>query len=543
MMYKETIFILLLLCPLVNAQKLYVQDSSTTSSTDANDGTSWANSVASVTRAIALHSAGDTVLFGAGLWTGGVKMNFAAGTFADRSVIACSSFVESTDAAKLSGKHLARFKGGDSLSGWVQDAGDVYTLTGNGTSYITFIQDDTVLEAAASSSVTEGEWFYDSGPDKIYVHVHGGGDPDNTALWGVEVDKFLVGVYGDKGGMSNGDYMTWWGLDMGHTNSDVFVFHNGGGSPADSVFIEHCYLHHNTGKQGSNHSIIETENFDNIEPSHLRIRACSLTYSFPFDDNYTTLGSGTNGGGISIYSMDSLTIDSNYFGGYLGKYAIWIKNDVSATGDIHDITIAFNTFEPTNASRAILMTFEHIKGMEIYGNTFKMGTNAFKAFEFHRSSSHTGDGNYIIRNNTFYGNGRFYSGNGTSEGSEIGWTNGHVIKYNLFVGATDSTKITDSIFTTPSSITIDNNQYYQSTALVLQAGGSIRTQSYWQTTLLWDVNSTFDDNPLLADPDNGDFTPSSATAMNVTHNGKTWTQYGAIQAAGAARTRVKGVKP
>lgn len=84
-----------------------------------------------------------------------------------------SEFISAQASEKVT---LAQVEANAPLREWTLQSGDIYTKV---VSYfvIGMYQGDTALSEAASSSVTEGEWYYDTATSTIYIHVTGGGDP------------------------------------------------------------------------------------------------------------------------------------------------------------------------------------------------------------------------------------------------------------------------------------------------------------------------------------------------------------------------------
>lgn len=530
------LLILVGLCDVGNATTWYVKSDAS----GANDGTSWTDAWEHLDFTSSI-TAGDTV--------------FINGTFKQQGIDPIQGGGAGTHTFYVSGNGTddtwtrgdANIWGGDTLTGWSDQGGGVYrassshiTLAVQGVSGGSVSVDDTLILSNEGTTTTPGSMEFGESGGFIYVQVEGGTDPTGLIMgaWG---DTTILN-YPVSGGDFDG-WHTYYGLKFKYARSLVEIR---GTRNTDSVLFERCDMRCFSGgiENVAIFMIKAAETTDTAKfPFHWRVRACTLAYVAEQHAD----GISGHGYGLHIYSHMRWTIDSNYFRGYFGERGqsnaapISFKGQGSIANDNvkYGTVVAFNNIHPKiasegrGASRGITM-WNGQREFRIYGNLIR---DCDRAFEYTREGTPS-DGP-IQNDNHWYNNTVIDCGRSSSSSVVDGRVSGdkNFVKYNVFAFVD-----TFSMMTEPEDTVymMDSNLYYSVTAPGSpfnywdKGGPNIwYTIAEWKSTYGWEDNSSFGVDPGFSDTTDhteaGYARPSASGEMNFYHNGKTWTDFGAVQ--------------
>ncbi len=496
---------------------------------DVSDGLSWGNAWATISKLNSDMAAGDTVFFGTGIYRD-TTLIMVGGTYSDRTVYACSSFV---DTNSLGEYHFAKLYGSSAVTGWTQiGATNVYVTPWSGSTGadLAVFQDDYTLWLQSDSANVNAAGEYYASAGNLIAWVNGGDDPDNYNI--EAADRNIVLTHSQ-------DYVTFYGLEFKNAHTRIFTNNVGAYSDLayDSVFINHCKLSNVKGYGGVNPALINT-NSNPVHGKFDRVVACSLSNVWATSSDAQTEWN-THGTGIVYYSMSDFTVDSNTFYGYFSLAGFYVKND-NGYPDSNSV-IAYNTFENTSGSGLLL--YRGLINYQVYGNIFKNNTTGISKWFSPTASDST-----LIYNNTFYNCGTAFNHNPSDVSTGYVYDSGCEFKYNLIYDS-DSTYLRLSQADTVATFDVfilDSNMYYSeigdySFSLgtygvdlsdFAELNGNARV--YFDTTgwrgLGEDIRSTFEINPSFNSAGTGDYSrPSASDEMSRVYGGKSWTIYGSWQ--------------
>lgn len=301
----------------------------------AKEGTSvsgdWVGHLTTIVQVNDSVSAGDTVLFGTGTWWANAEECIdppSGGDATHQTIYACSSFVESTNAARLAGRYLPTICGGEQVTGWIQHSGSVYKAEwnrGNGwpydpgeapspwisTAVCMLTQDDSTIALQGSNgsagSISDvdaaGKYHWENcgDPDTIYAWVYGGDDPDGYTMIASSGPAVTFSASSDA-------YIKLWGLRLTHGRSGCVAW--GGEHHTNNIRIEHCYLEYSGHTPGENHAGIQSLN---------------STYGVSSESTYVVSCSLCNlSAGVETYTQEHMVIDSCKF--YTDDFGVYFKD-------------------------------------------------------------------------------------------------------------------------------------------------------------------------------------------------------------------------
>lgn len=406
---------------------------------------------------------------------------------------------------------------------------------------------DSLLIPHANSTLSEGQSYYDEVNNRLYVRCYGGGSPGTkirASTWPVIVSNqdydhnYFIGL-----DLRGGYQAT---VVLGYGSSGMPSPLDAGGGGGDSNFFVHCNIGIAIETQSNNPCAIYHGNTYGASKSswsqYCHVQACSITQS----RGRTTSDGFHAGFGIELYAADNWVIDSNVFAKTGAGIGLKMGNVEDYGFNADSIKIRFNKIDQTHMTSAGLSSNgiwvgNKNKDTQIVGNIIR-GCNIGILFAASTASGDCMEGGAAILNNTILD-----CGESMWQMTPCYNAGGNTIKYNLVcdsIGAfsTDAgavsfrnneygTQRVDTFFSD-----VDYNQYYWGTNNFVGhfQSGSPCTGAY--TFANWnscgfDTHSDENKYPGL---NTTTYAPSNATAMNVTHNGITWTQYGAIQPAAEA---------
>jgi len=503
-------FILSAIFDSANASTYYVSKVGSDDST----GLTWQAAWETTVKVQATFAGGDTVYFGTGIWRG-TQLSAAGGTLTDRTVYACSAFVQG----------IAQWWGSTQATVWTQYSGSVYRGRFPQTSaiYAVFQGDSLMWRQTSLAAVNSaGKFYQTSNGDTFYVWVHGGDDPDNY-------DMEIAPDGGDIFAVEDGeDDVTLWGITVKYGGPHLIRVADGDGGLQkcpDRIYIDHVTGWGAAGGLQSNTAIVYfarmTDTHDSsFASTNSRIYACTLRYA---TENPVQTH---NAAAVYTYGMYHSQIWNNYIDKvHVGIY-VKGQNLVGATNCY--ISIAYNTII-FDEYYGIYMHSDAVYD-SIYGNTFiclgdeSEGYN--QGFSITAPGSGYNYGHHYIGNNTFIG-----ANSALSAGGSIGPNN--EFKYNVVydaAGGENATSVTESNWSD-----IDSNLYRGQT---IWDGGNFTS---WNNKG-FDAQSDSSTNPDFDTIGTELYArPRAGTEMNVTAGGRTWTIYGAWQpATGTASTIATG---
>jgi len=446
---------------------------------------------------------GDTVFFCTGIWRDVALNSPSGGTFSDRTVYACSSFV----------RGIAKLYGGDSLGGWIQHSGSVYKIPYNiYDDLYTLAQDDSLLfkQPNLSSVNGPGKFYPDPVRDTIYVWAYGGDDPDNYDM--ETGNNRIIAI--------DASYVTVRDLTLKYARGRGIVIIASAIPHPEAPNILYCNISHVSDINANNASCInlswsEVPGDSSANIHDFVVRSCSLSYC------HDEIGWAQNhGNGINTYSVSYAVIESCAIGPHLYT-GIHRKNRLTDGSLALYNTIRDNKIYNTYGDG--IWVDIHPYNDSLYGNVINNcgGGITLSCYDYNPP---LGYGVHML-NNTIVDCGSGISGN--SEYSSYELYDGKEAKYNIIYGTTRH----DYNLTAAQDIpnwSVDSNLVYGGSYNFNISGVSSDSDS-WQSHG-FDTHSKIGINPQFANYANEDFSrPDAPQEMNLTYGGRTWTKFGAIQ--------------
>ncbi len=539
--WAKGLLVLLLLClPLsrLTATTYYVKPGGNNNL----DGRSWANAWAHPNKTNGSISRGDTVVFAAGEWdTCFVKPPTSGSGW---TVYTCSSAVAAATVLR-SGVTLAAGTGN-----WTQFSGNVYSYNtplalrwnrwlsdGDGAA----IQNYQVLKMQTSTSLLEGEAYFNTSTRVLYVYARGGGNPGNynmnytmTAVFHLDhedMDSVIIEKMTCDGGAATVISIS----DGGSLGPD-------NGAP-DDIIIRDCIIQNSSSTEGAfNQSLIYAgRTFDAGDPSEWAHRVSILRDTLRYCKGFSDVAEHA-GAGLDMYVASEVLCSASVFINLDGT-AINFKNGYSYDVDIDNSVIIDNYFSNVNTG---IRVGAHTDSILICGNIITNCT--YRGIDIH-SSAGTPQAYYRVKifNNTLWnaagsgdGEAIIVSPTAASRGSD------NEIRYNIVFDTTTVERAvafhwqdTDVPLQSPSVQTYwdaDSNLYYMGSSsficrFISGSGCTGTNWSSWQSCG-FDPHGLSTTNPNFAQsqtPTRAGLTPNNAPGMNRTYAGRTWTQWGAVQ--------------
>lgn len=542
-----------------------------TTGNDGNDGRTWAAAWQTSSKVQNTVVAGDTVIWGRGLWAECRIYPPAGGSPTIQTIYACSTwYTGTTPAQKLAGRYLTVWNGAKAVTGWVDTtiAGNVvqksvynpsvYCQTDNGQGiygqcFAARQQgcDSMIIPIHASFALdllgtAQPGHFYNGGDpagNVVYVKGYHGALTANDTVW-VSCDAPLAFDF------QQAKYVKVWGMriEMGHNGAVAFR-----GTGAQNVSVEHCLILRSGVSNGNNPAAVYSEGQSQTAAQNNTLRSDSIIGWGVMTPS--SLGAAPNdglfqhGACVNIYNQNHFVVESCYVGG-VAAHAIMFKQS-KAPGPWVGSTVRFSTIDGLqmsssyqHGSTGVYFLFR-CSDDSVYGNVIKnIAWGVSKEWE----ADANGGNKLMIYNNTFYNMGSNCFGS-KEWNSVIGPLNdGRTdIRYNVaHVGNMDRgflafyDNATQAVYDTTSS---DFNIWYRTTGTNYGWCTAAITWSAWQTggdgncgNRAFDVNS-LNTNPGLANPAAGDFSrPLASGEMYELYGGRTWTVFGAVQTATAGFT-------
>lgn len=540
---KTTIYILflcLLASPTFGGMKRYMR---TGGSADSS-GATWSAAYASVVTLNDSMNAGDTAFFGPGRFAG-MRIIPPGNSGNDTTFYVCSTWASGGDPDGSETWNTAIITGAEVITGWGNVAGNIYAADWDGLPWpatgpdtvacVTWGASDSLLKPDTTRSLSEGNSFYTATGDSLFVWLHGGGDPSGQTIYATRhatVDMMYTGTDHDR--------MYFAGLDLriGCEGVVKISYHD-----FYSTFF-HCNLSRMSWTVASgNGGIFWSVNSSSTWGGYHNFIGCDFGHANDIrDDN-------RNGSGVSIYGQHHVVFDSCTFH-HTQASAIYMKESYPISGpgtrDTGSV-VRFCTFESTVGEYGIEWYRKNYKD-SVYGCIFD-GINATSAngnavIAFNRGSTSDVEGECFIGNNTFY---NCINPIKAINEDQLG---GNKIMYNVFFDITNTINFMEYENTSMASFSQDSNYWYDASVAFRvdsAVGATYFTWAQWQA-LGQDVNS-FNSDPGLTDPANGDFSRSASGEMNLSYGSRTepWTVFGAVQPTTVSShlksAHVKGVKP
>lgn len=535
--------LLLLLCLFateVEAANRYVSKSGS----DSNTGASWAQAWRTIQKVNSSVVGGDSVFFGTGVWND-TTLYVIAGSTGFSTVYACSALAPTNNAGQY---HFARIHGGTTITGWTQ-VGVSNVWIANYTPKRTNPplyqgRNNLILRVADSASVNSAGKYW-NGNGRFVVWLHGNANPNSVEV--VAGERYNVEL--QRSGVRQ-NYVKLIGLSFEYSFAKGITALDG--QQPDYISIERCFFNQVAASGGTNVAHINFMANGGVDDGSdfISVLACSLGYSWTWggaDDAAVQTLNYNNSSAMSVYQMRYSVIDScTFFGGYSSNGTLMFKAGYGdgATAWCEQDTVRNCIFN--SSSNSGVWIYNHVRNIVVSGNYFN-GPRIGVLFDYGTAGGWTDlPGNNKIWNNTFIANNQWAASSYPwyrAYGESHGYSHpqyGNSIKYNIFYSTLATTyAVLDSVsFYTPADI--DSNLFYATGTIQFQSPfGTNRTQSVWQSTLGFDVRSTFGVNPNFASIATGDYSrPSSDQEMNRVYGGKTWTRYGAWQPGGAAHSEM-----
>jgi hypothetical protein len=560
MIRVRAIFLLaLLLVPSAQAGQTYFVRKG---GNDANNGLSWSTAWATSAKVQSTMVAGDTSIWGRGIWQEVRIKPPAGGSNSKWTVYACSTWWAGTTAPqKLAGVNLTVWTGGKAITGWVDTTvggkviqkapydptvpcktdADAFCYScawaaRQGDSMLVPLNDVTSLGSAAPG------YFHHNGA-VVYVVGYRGRLASSDTIW-VSCEAPLAF---DN---DNANHIRVWGIqiELGHNGAVVYRATN-----TDSTFVEHGLIRMGGQKTGLNPSAVYSEGEGNTGQEHNHVRACTLGWGVCVPasggGSGTAPWSGMSHGAVAnIYSQNHFVFDSCYVYGF-AAHGFYFKLTKAETAPWEGSTVKNCIIDGTNLRGGNVtdpcgVFFFSMGGQDsAYGNIIKnIPFGVMKWYDGDPAST-TGNGTTIF-NNTFYNCTRAAVAFKLNGGS-IGTANNlpHKVFYN--VAQNSSTWSSGAVAflsadeALQDTVRIDSNYWYN-------AGGAFKAQCYDNSNVSWtawrggqtcggnayDVHG-FNANPGLSNPAQGVFSrPNAPAEMSRSYGGQVWTVFGAVQTAG-----------
>lgn len=552
-MKRAFTIVLLCICAFstANAATYYVKSGGN----NASAGTSWDLAWAHPNKTNTGMSAGDTCFFAPGEYDS-VLIQLKQGSGSQRTVYSCSGGV--------AGRGLVIWHGGLPVANsWTNSSGQIYYTTSTvGTSGTRWVNTpevynqnvcayqrisgtvDSLLIPMSATPTAAGQMYYDRANTRLYVWCYGGGSPTTkirastkpVVLANNEAqDKNIFVGIGMRGGYQGV-------VILGHGGSDMSA---AGGGCDSNMFIA-CDIGIGIETQSNNPAgIYNGQSYGATKSTwsqYVEVRSCSITQIRAING-----GGGLHAGfGLELYSCDRWTIDSNVItacGGGIGlKMGLYDDSGL----DAESILIRYNIIDcnkitTEGESATGIWVGNKNRWTEIAGNVIYNTNIAINMLT--SDDADPMEGGFRFWNNTLVNAAESFvqfaphnivGGNWFKYNIIVDTVSAPGYGYMVFRSTSDGTGLTETpsterYWSDTTSGVIDSNMYYDGdetfTCLFMSTSGYTGTNwSSWQSH--FDAHSTSTTDPRL---NATTYAPSNATAMNVTHSGRTWTQYGAIQ--------------
>lgn len=492
---------------------------------NSSSGLSWSAAWATPNYTNGRIVAGDTVLFGAGRWLNSQIAPPAGGTFAKRTVYACSTLTTATQNQSI-------ISGGEQVANWTVYSGSIWRATwagsncfdpGDGGKSYTLTQNDQLFEPVTSlAGVTSaGKFFHDYSTNTVYAWTFNNANPNSVEMLCSCKPPVIFTS-------ENQDHLLFFGLDFRMGKQGTIVWRAG----ADSVAFSHCNLSRTANLEFANAAVIMSSHFVSNYTEGSRnqwgrfnsFTACSVTSA-------SAEQSGVyqhNGSGAILYDQDRAVFDSCVFyqlpgDGVMFKYSY--TDPTSMHGEYN--VVRYCTFQDIDGFGADIYTGNYRDS--IYGNTFV--NIEYAGLQIGGGEVNPTDwGHHFIANNTFYRcniAAQFRDPDDSLKGDFL-----YNIIYDIEYNPSNENyfiTLTRPGFATDDKINVDSNMWYDpSTSFTgrIKSGGV--NWSNWRTAG-HDQNGLWA-NPNFSNPTAADFSrPTSTQEMNRAYGGRVWTRYGAWQ--------------
>jgi len=539
---KLLIIILLLCLPMTAGATTYYVKTAANGGSDAANGTSWETAWATVAKVNATISAGDEIRFGAGKWYDVEFIPPTGGSYALRTVYACSTKTTETQGDCI-------FYGGEIRTGW-EPWGDfvndtIYAMAWTGEKGWVCLVDDSLMCPVSdhptynnfdvSKLNKRGMYLCDTDSQMIYLRCPTNDDPDNHT---VITAHHPVVTFPDPGAYRS--HIQFWGLDLrGGSGCVVFL-----GSPTDSVFFEHCNITRGCGADGSNKGGMFSIAMNDADTSSgsigrfTTVYACSLGH-IANEPNDTNNSHWFYGHCMTTYAQNYWTNNRVAFYPPHGL-GFYVKSKASRTVAITGHTSKYCTFEGTLQSAFQITASTGYDSC--YGSTF---IDCNHALSLLGTQGTLYEGNLFVCNNTIYSSsvrGYVMSDNGFNF---LGYNN--KIKYNINSDMNTGTQEWgfgyDESDSTHTFFDIDSNLYWDCRDN-FRTGGCGTGSAFvtnWRGECGFDLNSTLNAvDPAFTDEINHDFSRITFTewADSIYYGDQWWYTEGQWQPRGGGEPPV-----
>lgn len=522
-----------------------------TDGNNASDGLSWANAWAHPNKTNGSLNDGDSVIFAAGQYDTCYVRPPIGG--AARTVYTCSSSVWA--ATVLSSAEVLSTNSAD----WTQFSGEIYSYdntisprwcawmaTGDGI----LIQNRRALMPQTSTTLSEGQFYYNTTTDVLYVYVRGGGNPASHVM---EYSQHPVFHFEDAGM----DSVVIEGMTLnGGGGQAVVVIASGdgtdNGTPSAGI-IQRCIVQNGGSTQQAHNDclIYAGTSWSSGVESELgtgwRFVNDTLRYCMNPDDIAEHMGAG-----LDLYTVEDVLCSALVIHDLNGT-GINFKNGYSFNFDIDNIVIMDCRIDSVETG---LRIGPHSDSVIVCGNIL---TNCrLRGLDAHSSDGTQHAYNRVkFFNNTLW-NAADQSGQSICLSPTTGTTgSGCEVKYNIIFDTTDvenaigfvhqeaSVPLQDP--STESRWVIDSNLYWfaAGTFSCSFAGMDDCSGTDWTAWTGCYGHDSSSENLSWNDGTNPNFTasetptltrPGASAEMSRTYAGRTWTIVGALQPEAEAGT-------
>lgn len=524
---------------------------------NSNSGDDWANAWAHPNKTNGVVTYGTNIIIGPGRYdTVAVIPTVGGLTFK------CAELYDDADSGRVS----TILSSGLELTGdFTLRSGSIYrydvtipprwnTLVADGRMAVT--EDDSVLMSCTSLAAVNsaGKYFYDASTDSLFVWTNESDDPDGHTM------RYSQRSVVEIKNATNNINLYGLTLDMGYQATVIVTYSESATSAADSITIYGCIVQNTSGYGGGvNPALIYSGNTQGGTPSNEDewsqrniFRQNILRHSKANSSDYS------GGAAFDFYAVQKSILDSNRIWDCFGG-PFMLKYGSSGTELADSLIIADNVCD---GGRAAIWTSGRAKNLQVYGNIFANSTTY--GLDVHSTSANGSYESCSFRNNTWWNCGSSYAMviSPAASGS-------CVFEGNLFFDS--SATITRTMWwkvqggeapeqhpLTCTYWSVDKNMYWfgaSSFAVEFDYGtsgasgldsacsGTGTNFAAWQASG-FDLNGVATNNPNFADsrvPSAvGLARPSASNEINLTHGGRTWTVYGAIQPAASGTTAGRG---
>lgn len=540
-MTRYILILMLLLAEQAGATTYYCDLTAT--SDDA--GTSWAAPL-QASQVNDSMKVGDTCYFNTGIGRFTITPPTGAGSAADRTVYACSSFADTNGDGTY---HFAEICGADSVTGWTIDgAGPEWTKSSGGFGldggYLFQRNRDTIITRVWSEAGVDapGEWWSDG--TNMRIRLWDDGNPNTVGIENVQRSAISL-VYAN--------HVEFNGLRVKYTKQRGMTSAGQGTDDTCSsyIFVRNDIFSHNSGNT-DNCAIISsslgiqysvpTKHDDKhrywwFENDSIGYQWAWATNTAPDPD--TQIASGTNNSGFIVYSCDKWLVENCTFFGYLRQYGIYWKNGINDPADSTYFVVDSNSvvdceFNSTYEGASGIGVFNGIRTLFVAFNIFKY-TGDGRLWSFSWSANDSCGWHRFFHNTIYHGSKQTPSSaliadsdSSTSSAGTLGFdpaNQGSQVKHNYIVYQNDMEIGIDSAWTGGNlygPAFIDSNSYFvQQNEIDDMLGieyesGTPFTFAEWQASW-FDANSSRSDSTAhtLIGPDTWDFRRSDSTLVEV----------------------------